>query len=293
MLDLHGCLVALVTPFSGGRPDLHSLRQHASRLLADGVHGLVPCGTTGEAATLADDEFVAVVGTVVDAAAGRVPVVAGSGTNCTAQTIARTRLAAQAGADAALVVVPPYNKPTPEGQFRHFAAVADAVDLPLVLYNVPSRVGTNLLPQTVRRLVAECPRIVGLKEASGDLAQVSVLLRDVGSRLAVLAGDDAWTLPLMALGARGVVSVAGNVAPAAMVALVEHVESGRLPEARRLHGDLLDLFSALFAESNPIPVKTALSLLGRMPGEFRLPLCAAQPETAERLRLVLERLRVL
>lgn len=268
-----GLAVAMVTPMRpDGGVDRGALRAHAERLITSGVDVLVPCGTTGESATLHFREQAEVIAEVVSVAEGRVPVMAGAGTNHTEDAVRLARSARDAGADALLSVSPYYNRPTQEGLFRHFREVAGATDLPLFLYNVPGRTGSNIRPETVLRLAREVPHLAGVKEASGDLAQVATILRDRPSGFLVLAGDDEMAIPVMALGGDGVVSVAGNEVPEAMKALVTAGLHGDFGTARAQHFRLLSLMRANFMESNPIPVKTAMEMLGRFPAHMRLPL---------------------
>ncbi len=266
-----GCTVALVTPFRGGDVDYEALRRLVDWHVEQGTPVLAPVGTTGESPTLSHDEHERVIATVVEQAAGRVRVLAGTGSNATSEAIRLTRFAARAGATAALLVAPYYNRPTQEGLYAHFAAVAEAVDLPQVLYNIPGRTGRNVEPATIERLSALGP-IVGVKEASGSLDQVSeILLR---TNLTVLSGDDSLTLPMLAVGAEGVVSVVANLVPRDVMTLIAAFQEGRLDEARRLHLRLFPLCRDLLGvATNPIPVKTALALLGRVSGDLRLPLC--------------------
>lgn len=282
-----GSLVAIVTPFRKGKVDEKALGDLIDWQIAAGTHGIVPCGTTGESATLSHAEHERVVAFTVEAARRRVPVIAGAGSNSTEEAIALTKHAKQAGADGALLITPYYNKPTQEGLFRHYKAVADAVDLPLVLYNIPGRTGVNMLPVTIARLVS-CRTIVGVKEGSGSVQQASEIIQACGDRLSVLAGDDVLTLPILALGGKGVITVTANIAPADMARLVDSFQAGGLEEARRLHYKLAPLFAALFYETNPIPVKEALSMMGKIDGELRLPLCAMGPETKQKLAGVLK-----
>ncbi|HVX31222.1 MAG TPA: 4-hydroxy-tetrahydrodipicolinate synthase [Nitrolancea sp.] len=283
-----GSFVALITPFRAGRLDEAALRTLIEFQIANGTHGLIPCGTTGESPSLTTAEWERVSEIVLAQAAGRVPVLLGTGTNNTEVTIERTRRARELGADGALVVTPYYNRPTQEGLYQHFAAIADAVDLPLMLYNVPGRTGSNLLPETAARL-ASIPTIVALKEASGSVEQASQMVAAVGEHLTVLSGDDALTLPMMSVGARGVVSVVANVAPRPVATLVEAMLAGELARARGLHHQLADLTRALFIETNPIPVKTVASWLGFCTAELRLPLVPLSPTSERRLRQVWER----
>ena len=269
--NLHGCFTALITPFRAGEIDEPALRALVDRQIAGDVDGLVPCGTTGEAPALTAREWEQVVAIAVETAAGRVPILAGTGSNSTAASIERTRRARELGADGALVVTPYYNRPTQEGLYGHFAAIADAVDLPLVLYNVPGRTGVNLLPETVLRL-ADIPAIVGIKEASGSLDQASQIVNDAPAGFVVLSGDDSLTLPIASVGGRGVISVVSNIAPEAVSALTAAYLAGDFASARAMHLALFDLCRAMFVETNPVPVKAAAALLGLCTPEVRLPL---------------------
>ena len=282
-----GSLVAIVTPFRKGKVDERALTDLIEWQIAHGTNGLVPCGTTGESATLSHDEHNRVIELTVEVVRHRVPVVAGTGSNSTDEAIALTKHAKQAGADAALLITPYYNKPTQEGLYRHYRAVAEAVDLPLVLYNIPGRTGVNMLPTTIARLTA-LPTIVGVKEGSGSVQQASDLVQMCGDRLTVLAGDDALTLPMMAVGGKGVITVTANIVPAEMARLVAAFTEGKIEEARRIHFKLSPLFAALFFETNPIPVKEALSLMGKIDPELRLPLCSMAQDTREKLVQVLK-----
>ncbi len=264
-----GVSVAIVTPFRNGELDEDSLRGLIRHLLAQGVHGLVPTGSTGEAATLDDAERERVWRITVEEARGKAFVVAGTGTNSTRTSIENSRRAKEAGVDGIMLSGPYYNKPGPRGLLAHFTAVADAVDLPMIVYNIPGRTAVNILPATLVEL-AKHPRIAAVKEASGSLDQVTEIL--AGCDLTVLSGDDSLTLPMMSVGAKGVVSVAAHVAGKEMVALVGHAREGRTGEAAALHRRIFPLIKALFAETNPAPVKAALARMGLMGNELRLPL---------------------
>ncbi len=255
--------------------------------IADGTDGIVPCGTTGESATLSHEEHDRVVAFTIEAVRRRVPVIAGTGSNSTDEAIALTKHAKQAGADGALLITPYYNKPTQEGLYRHYKAVAEAAEIPLVLYNIPGRTGVNMLPATVARLAA-VRNIVAIKEGSGSVQQVSEIIQACGDRMTVLSGDDALTLPMMAVGAKGVITVTANIAPADMAAMVDAFAAGNLAEARRLHYKLYPLFTALFYETNPIPVKEALAMMGKIDGELRLPLSPMATDTREKLARVMK-----
>lgn len=266
-----GVTVALVTPFRNGEIDFDALHQLVDWHVAQGTDCLSPVGTTGESPTLDHEEHERVIAAVVERAAKRIKVMAGTGSNSTREAIRLTRFAQRAGADGSLMVGPYYNKPTQEGYFRHFAAVAEAVDLPIVLYNIPGRTGSNILPETIARL-AEIPTIVGIKEATGSLDQASQIA--ALCNLTILSGDDSLTLPLMSIGGRGVVSVVGNLVPRDMKALVTAFDAGKLREAQEWHRKLFPLCRDLLGVStNPIPLKTAMKLLGRGNGELRLPMC--------------------
>jgi len=292
---LRGCGTALVTPFTAtGDVDETRFRALVERQIAGGVRLLVPCGTTGEAATLTPSEHQRLIALTVEAARGRARVLAGVGSNATATTIERARAARSAGADAILVVAPYYNKPTQAGLLAHFRAVAEAVgDLPVVLYNVPGRTASNITAATTLALARETDNIVGTKEASGDLAQIMAILRDRPPDFRVLSGDDAVTLPLVALGADGVVSVVSNQVPELMSRLTELALTGEREPARALHYRLLPLMEANFLESNPGPVKAALALMGLIEERYRLPLVPVQEQTRTRLRAVLQEVGLL
>ncbi|MEC4684822.1 MAG: 4-hydroxy-tetrahydrodipicolinate synthase [Nitrospirota bacterium] len=280
---LKGSIVALVTPFSDGGVDEKALSELIEWHISEGTNGIVPCGTTGESATLTYEEHYRVIKSTIEAVNKRVPVIAGTGANSTDETITMTQEARKLGADAALLVAPYYNKPTQEGLYRHYRAVAEAVDLPLVLYNVPGRTAVNILPQTVARL-AEIKNIVAIKEASGDMRQVSEVMRRCGDRITVLSGDDFTTFPLLALGGRGVISVTANVMPGMVSRMCASYEKGLYDDARKLHFKLEPLNAAMFLETNPIPVKTALSMMGRIGGDLRLPLCEISEANKKSLR---------
>ena len=282
-----GVGTALVTPFtSSGAVDEAGVRRLARRQVEAGVHFLVPCGTTGEAPTLSAEEKRRVVELVVQEAAGRVPVLAGAGGYDTRGVVESARAMHEAGANGLLSVTPYYNKPTPEGLFRHYQAIAGATPLPIVVYNVPGRTGCNVDPLTLARL-ATIPHVVGVKEASGNMTQICEVLKALPADFVVLSGDDALTLPAMAVGARGVVSVASNEVPAEMARLVEAAERNDFAAAREIHARLFPLMLANFAESNPIPVKHAMALMGLVEESYRLPMVPPGAQTRERLLRVL------
>lgn len=281
-----GSIVAIVTPFKKGKIDEKALEKLIEWHIKEGTHGVVPCGTTGEASTLDYEEHYRVIEITVKTANKRIPVIAGTGSNSTDEAIMITKKAEKLGADAALLVTPYYNKPTQEGLYRHFKEIADKTGLPLILYNVPGRTSVNLLPQTVARL-AEIPRIVGIKEATGDMKQVSEIIRLCGDRITVLSGDDFTNLTLLALGGKGAISVTANVCPSDMAELFNAWERGDIARAREIHYKLEPINKAMFIETNPIPVKTALAMMGKIREEFRLPLCEMSPANKEKLAEVL------
>jgi len=288
--ELRGTFTALITPFKqDGEIDKEGLRQLIELQLEGGVNGLVPCGTTGESATLSHDEKHVVVKTVVDASNGKVPVLAGAGTNNTADTQRLAKEFADLGVDGLLLVAPYYNRPTQEGMFQHFKVVAQSVSLPVVLYNIPGRTASNLEVSTVQRL-CEIMNIVGLKESSGNFSQIMRLIETVGRRISIVSGDDPLTLPIMALGGRGVISVASNLVPEEMSRLVDEALSGNFQEARELHYRLLPLFDALFVETNPAPLKMAMSMLRLPAGTVRLPLVPVSQENTHKIKRVLDQL---
>jgi 4-hydroxy-tetrahydrodipicolinate synthase len=288
-----GAGTALVTPFTpGGELDEPALRRLVRRQLEGPIDVLVPCGTTGEAATMSDDEQKRVVAITLEEAGGRVPVLAGAGSNDTRKAIEKSKAMAALGAQGVLSVGPYYNKPSPEGFLRHFQAVAEASPVPVVLYNVPGRTGSSIDVRTQLRL-AEHPNIVGVKEASANLTLITELLRDRPEGFQVLSGDDAWTLTVMAHGGEGVISVCANQVPGPMRALAAAAAAGNFPEARRIHNRLLRLMNVNFVEPNPIPVKASLAMLGLCAESYRLPLCPPSESTREAVRAALRELELL
>jgi 4-hydroxy-tetrahydrodipicolinate synthase len=283
-----GCLTALVTPFRSGEVDLAALEQLVEAQIAGGVQGLVPCGSTGESATLTHEEHIAVVKAVIRFARGRLPVIAGTGSNSTAEAVRLTRAAEEAGAAGALLISPYYNKPTQEGIYQHYAAVAEATKLPLIVYNIPGRTGSNILPETIARL-SRAKNIVGVKEASGSMQQIIDVIDLAEPGFAVWSGDDIMTLPIMATGGVGVISVGSNVVPQRFADLTAALLASDLTRARGLMHDLLPLVRAFGArfEVNPIPVKTAMALMGRCAEEFRLPLTPMSAANRAQLAQVL------
>jgi 4-hydroxy-tetrahydrodipicolinate synthase len=280
---IEGCLTALVTPFDGGKVDFPALAKLVDWQIDNGVDGIVSVGTTGESATLDVDEHVAVIAATVKAARGRVPVVAGAGGNATSEALALTRASEQAGADALLHVTPYYNRPSQEGLYRHFEAIAKSTKLPIILYNVPTRTACDMLTDTVVRL-CELDNIIGIKDATGNLVRGSELVAKCGDRITILSGDDGTTFPLYAVGARGVISVVSNVAPRAMSDMWDAVKAADWARGKQRHHELRVLSQMLFAEPSPAPTKAALALLGRCTPEVRLPLVAASPGLVEQLR---------
>ena len=267
-----GVTVAIVTPFKSGEVDWDELGKLVDWHCEQGTDALAPCGTTGESPTLTHDENERVVGFVCERARGRIKIMAGTGSNSTSEAVRMTKAAKKAGATGTLQVGPYYNKPTQEGYFRHFAAVAEATDLPVVVYNIPGRTASNILPETLARMAAECPTIVAVKEATGSLDQASQIA--ALSDLTILSGDDSLTLPLMSIGGKGVVSVVGNIVPRDMMALVKAFTAGQFEDALRWHRKLFPLCrDMLGVATNPIPLKAAMRLLGRSNGEMRLPMC--------------------
>jgi 4-hydroxy-tetrahydrodipicolinate synthase len=281
-----GAIVAIVTPFKNGEVDEEALRELIEFQITNGTDGIVPCGTTGESATLTHEEHDRVIEITIDAVGKRVPVIAGTGSNSTAEALRLTKHAFEAGADGALIVCPYYNRPTQEGLYQHFKMIAENVPIPIVPYNIPSRTGVNLLPGMVMKL-AKIKNIVGIKEASGSIKQASDIIGLCGDGFAVLSGDDIFTLPLLAMGGAGIISVLSNVAPADMAGLVDAFASDDLAEAKALHHKMSPLIDALFMEVNPIPVKAALSLMGRIKYEYRLPLCKMSDTNFDKLRKVM------
>jgi len=281
-----GAITALVTPFKNGQVDEEALRHLIEFQIANGVDGLVPCGTTGESPTLSHDEHDRVIEMTIDAAKKRVPVIAGTGSNSTAEALRLTRHAHEAGADGALIACPYYNKPTQEGLYQHFELIAKNVPIPIIPYNIPGRTGINMSPELIARL-AKISNIVGIKEASGSIKQMSDVINLCGKDFAVLSGDDIFTLPLMAIGGAGVISVVSNVAPADMAGLVDVFFAGDMAGAKDLHYKMSALIDMLFIEVNPIPVKAALALMGKIEYEYRLPLCKMAEANFKKLKKVM------
>ncbi|MEZ6852877.1 4-hydroxy-tetrahydrodipicolinate synthase [Halodesulfovibrio aestuarii] len=286
-MNFSGAYTALVTPFQDGKIDEERFRKHIEWQITEGINGLVPCGTTGESATLTHDEHKEAIRICVEQANKRVPVLAGAGSNNTKEAIHLTQFAKDAGADGVLLISPYYNKPTQEGIYQHFKHIADTITIPMVLYNVPGRTGSNILPSTVARLHKDIPQITGIKEATGNLVQVSDLIEQCGTSLNVLSGDDFTLLPLLSLGGAGVISVVSNLLPKKMAALCNAWNEGDITTARKLHFEMQPLNRAMFMESNPIPVKTALALQGKMDTDFRLPMVPLAEENLKKLKSIM------
>lgn len=282
-----GSIVALVTPFKNGKVDEDALRELIEFQVKGGTSAIVPCGTTGESATLDFEEHKRVIDITVKAVNKRVPVIAGTGGNSTSEAIELTEHAKHVGVDATLQVTPYYNKPSQEGLYRHFKAIAEAVPLPQILYNVPGRTGLNMLPETVARL-ADIKEIVAIKEASGNLGQMAEIIGLVGDKITLLSGDDNLTLPVLAIGGKGVISVVANIEPVDTANMIIQWEKGNIEEAKRLYYKLLPLCQAMFYETNPVPVKTSLALMGKIGDEMRLPLAPLSQGNLEKLKKALK-----
>lgn len=282
-----GSMVAIVTPFKNGKVDEDKLKELIEFQIRNGTSGIVPCGTTGESATLSFEEHKRVIEITVRQVNKRVLVIAGTGSNSTCEAVMLTKHAAQAGADASLQVSPYYNRPTQKGLYEHFKAVADAVDIPIVLYNIASRTGVNIEPETIAGLANNCKNIAAVKEASGNLEQMSRIKALCPKNFVLLSGDDGLTLPVLSIGGTGIISVVANVAPRDTADLVSAFEQGNVKKAQELHYRLLPLVKAMFVETNPIPVKTAMGLLGMCAPDLRLPMSAMLPENAEKLKKAL------
>jgi len=287
-----GAVTALATPFRDGAVDAPALRDLIEWQIQSGIDGLVPCGSTGEAATLTHAEHESVIKLTVEQVRKRVPVIAGTGSNSTAEAIRLTAAAREMGADGALLLSPYYNKPTQDGIFKHYKMIAASVDMPLFVYNIPGRTASNITPETFARL-SEIKNIAGVKEASGSMDQSSDILKLCGDRLTILSGDDGLTLPLIALGAKGVISTCSNVVPREMHDLVAAALGGDFAKAREIHYRLLPLIRALFVETNPIPVKQALAFMGKCANELRMPLVPMTAGPAEKLRIAMKELRLI
>jgi 4-hydroxy-tetrahydrodipicolinate synthase len=288
-----GTYTAIVTPFRDGKLDEVALKHLIQAQIRGGVDGIVPVGTTGESPTLDFEEHIRVIELAVEFAKGRVKVIAGTGGNATSEAIYLTKAAEEAGADGSLQVAPYYNKPTQEGLFRHFRAIARETKLPLMLYSIPGRCGIEIAVDTVKRLAAACKNIVSIKEAGGNADRVSQLRAALGEKFSILCGDDSLTLPFMSVGAQGVVSVASNVIPREVSRMVNAFAAGRVTEARKIHTKFYPLFKDLFIETNPVPVKAALAMMGQLQEEYRLPICPMSEANRATLRATLKKCGVL
>jgi 4-hydroxy-tetrahydrodipicolinate synthase len=283
-----GAIVAIVTPFSNGKVDEKAFRNLINFLIDGGISGIVPCGTTGESATLTHQEHERVIDITVEEVGKRVPVIAGTGSNSTDEAIRLTKHAKVAGADAALLITPYYNKPTQKGLYEHYKAVASACDIPLVLYNVPGRTGVNMGAETVIEL-SKIDTIVGVKEASGDLVKCSQIARDTPEDFCLLSGEDALNLPILCVGGSGAISVTANILPGKLSAMITAWTKGDTKTAQAVHLEMLDINNVMFIETNPIPVKTALAMMGKIREEFKLPLCPMTEGNRKKLAEVLKR----
>lgn len=283
-----GAITAIVTPFlPTGEVDLEALKKLVEFQIKSGINAIVPCGSTGEAATLSDEEKGLVIKTVVEVVKKRVPVIAGAGSNDTAKAVKLSQIAKEAGADALLHVTPYYNKPTPKGLMAHFKAIAGSVDLPIILYNVPGRTGSNVTAETTLKIAKEVPSVVGVKEASGNIGQIGDIIKGAPKGFSVLSGDDSLTFGVMALGGDGIISVVSNEIPKEMAALTRAALEGNWEKAKKIHFDWLDLMNINFIETNPQPVKTALAMMGKIKEVFRLPLISMEEKNKEKLKEVL------
>jgi len=282
-----GSIVAIVTPFKNGKVDEKKLKELVEFHIKNKTSGIVPCGTTGESATLSWAEHERVIEIVIEAAEKRVPVIAGTGSNSTEEAVMLTKQAAKSGADATLHVSPYYNRPTQKGLYLHFKAVAECADIPVILYNIASRTGVNIEPETIARLARDCKNIVGVKEASGSLEQMSRIKSLCPPDFVLIAGDDALTLPVLAIGGTGIISVVANIVPKDVANMVEAFQKGNLKKAQEIHYKLLPLIKAMFIETNPIPVKTAMGLLKMCEPSLRLPMCEMSEDNLEKLKKAL------
>ena len=287
-----GSLIPIVTPFKEGKIDEEGFRDLIEFHITNGTDAIVPCGTTGESATLTHEEHGQLIDLSIEAANHRVPVIARTGSNSTAEAIKLTTYAKKTGADGALLITPYYNKPTQEGLYNHYKAIAEETDLPLILYNVPSRTGVNMLPETVARL-SEMPTIVGIKEATGSLRQICDIIHLCGEKCSVFSGDDFTNYPILAVGGKGVISVTANIMPDKIAAMYDAFESGNFDKSREIHYQLLELHNSIFLETNPIPVKTALSLMGKISPEMRPPLSPMSPGNLEKLKKVMAKYKLI
>lgn len=282
-----GSLVAIVTPFDGGKVDEERFKRLIEFQIKNGTSGIVPCGTTGESATLSLEEHEKVVELTVQTVGGRVPVIAGAGSNNTEEAVRLTKSAKKAGADGVLLISPYYNKPTQMGIYLHFKRIAEEVDIPIVLYNIASRTGINIEPDTIAK-ISQFKNIVAIKEASGNVSQMAQILKLCGNNLSLISGDDALTLPVLSIGGTGVISVVANIVPSQTARMIRLFEESKIEQSREIYYQLLPLVKAMFIETNPIPVKQALGLMGLIKPELRLPLCPMSPENTEKLKKILK-----
>jgi 4-hydroxy-tetrahydrodipicolinate synthase len=283
-----GSIVAIVTPFKNGKIDEKKLRELIDFQIKNDTRGIVPCGTTGESATLDFDEHELVIQITIEQVNKRIPVIAGTGSNSTQEAVVLTQAAARAGADASLQVSPYYNRPTQRGLYEHFKAIAQSVEIPIILYNIAGRTGVNIEPETMAKLARDCKNIVAVKEASGSLDQMSRIRQLCPKEFSLISGDDGLTLPVLSIGGIGVISVVANIAPRDVAGLVSAFEKGDLKRAEELHYKLLPLIKAVFLETNPIPIKTAMGLLGMCEPDLRLPMCAMSADNLEKLKIALK-----
>ncbi len=287
-----GSMIPIVTPFKEGEIDEKGFQNLIEFHIKSGTDAIVPCGTTGESATLTYKEHEKLIDICLEAVNHRVPVIAGTGSNSTDEAIELTIYAQKAGADGALLITPYYNKPTQEGLYQHYKAIAHKTDLPLILYNVPSRTGVNMLPETVAKL-SDIPSIVGIKEASGSLQQICEIIHLCGEKCSVFSGDDFINYPILAMGGKGIISVTANIVPEKIAAMWDFFESGDYNKAREIHYQLISLNNAMFLETNPIPVKTALGLMGKISPEMRLPLSPMSKNNLEKLKKVMAKYKLI
>ena len=283
-----GSIVAIVTPFKNGKIDEKIFRDLIEFQIKNGTSGIVPCGTTGESATLNFQEHDRVIEIVIEQTKKRVPVIAGTGSNSTEEAIALTKHAAKLGADASLQVSPYYNRPTQKGLYEHFKSIANSVNIPIILYNIASRTGVNIEPETIAKLASDCKNIVAVKEASGSLDQMSRVKQLAPKNFELISGDDSLTLPILSIGGTGIISVVANIVPRDVADLVAEFEKGNLKRTQEIHYKLLPLIKAMFIETNPIPIKTAMGLLGMCEPDLRLPMCSMLPENLEKVRKALK-----
>lgn len=286
---IHGSLVAIVTPFKNNNIDETALANLIEFQIENGTHGIVPCGTTGESPTLSHEEHDYIIKFTIDTVNKRVPVIAGTGSNSTREAIRLTQYAQEAGADGALVIVPYYNKPTQNGLYNHFRTVATEADIPIIIYNVPGRTGVNITPETIAKLAQDCPNIMGVKEATGSLEQASKILHLCGMDFILLSGEDAVNYPILTIGGKGFITVTANILPKEIADMYNYFVSGDIERARDLHYKLVEINEALFFETNPIPVKTALGLMDKIKIGFRPPLCEISQENLSKLKKVLKK----